>query len=37
VHDTKRFVERLERWRDGHLAIAIDGDALVLDAAGHLR
>jgi hypothetical protein len=36
-HDAKRFVERLQHWHDGHLAIAIDGDALVLDAAGHLR
>jgi hypothetical protein len=35
--DGKVFVERLQRWRDGHLALAIDGDALVLDAAGHLR
>jgi hypothetical protein len=37
IGDAKRFVERLQHWRDGHVGIAIDGDALVLDAAGHLR
>jgi len=33
----RRFIERFQKWRDGHISVAIDGDALVLDAAGHLR
>jgi hypothetical protein len=37
VGNAKRLTEQLQRWRDGHLSLAIDGDALVLDAAGHLR
>ena len=33
----RRFIERFQKWHDGHISISIDGDALVLDAAGHLR
>ena len=33
----RRFIDRFQKWRDGHISVAIDGDALVLDAAGHLR
>jgi hypothetical protein len=33
----KAAVERLMRWRDGHIAISLDHDTLVIDAAGNRR
>jgi len=37
VSNAKWLTERMQRWQDGHVSVAIDGDALVLDASGHLR
>ena len=33
----ERIVERLLRWRDGHLAITVEGSALVVVARGTRR
>ena len=37
VGRSKRFVERLMRWREGHISIAVAGPTLVLAATGRRR
>ena len=37
VGRSKRFVERLMRWRQGHISIAVSGTTLVLAATGRRR
>jgi len=32
-----RIVERLLRWRDGHVALTLDGSELIVSAAGNRR
>lgn len=34
---SKRFVERLMRWREGHISLAVEGSTLVLAATGRRR
>ncbi|HEY1815447.1 MAG TPA: hypothetical protein VGG74_24025 [Kofleriaceae bacterium] len=35
--ESEPIVRQLENWRDGHISLAIDHDALVLDASGNRR
>jgi len=37
IPQSKRIAERLMRWRDGHLAIKVDGTRLVLEASGNRK
>ncbi len=37
VGRTERIVERLLRWRDGHIAVTAEGSSLVLSAVGNRR
>jgi len=34
---TDRIVERLLRWRDGHVSLTVQGESLVLAASGNHR
>jgi len=31
------MTSQLEKWRDGHISVSLDQDALVLDASGDRR
>jgi hypothetical protein len=36
-HTAELMTKQLEKWREGHISLAIDQDALVLDASGNRR
>jgi hypothetical protein len=36
-HTAELMTTQLEKWRDGHISLAIEQDALVLDASGNRR